>query len=303
MLFASIHIFAQISDPDLENWTPKGTSPNNWEDPTDGFWGTLNELVGLPATLGGPGPLTCEKVTDAYHGTYAAKLTSKQFYAIFIPGMLGATTLSIPNQTIYLGRPWTLRPDRFSGYYKYSPVNGDSAAIIIMISKWNPALLHKDTLGYGKLLVTSTVSTYSPFDVDVVWYDTTSQPDSITLLAVASAGFNMQNLQGGVGQVNSALWIDDVSLHTFSGIETFLTPEIRVSAYPNPAQDNLWIDMSDKFENALIQIYSIDGKLQLEQAIHKAKTEINIHSIAGGTYYYKISSKGFTEFTGSFIKN
>ncbi len=304
LLLLSSSLFAQtISEPDLENWTQKGTSPNLWEDPATNFWGTLNGLVALPSTLGGPGPVTCEKVTDAYHGLYAAKLMSKQFYAIFIPGLMGTSTLDIPGSTIHLGRPWTLRPDRFSGYYKYAPVNGDSAAIVIMMSKWNPALNAKDTLGFGKMQITATVSTYTPFDVNVNWYDTITQPDSITLLTVSSAGFNMQNLQGGVGQVNSALWIDYVSLHTFAGIETFLSPEIKVSTYPNPAQNTLWLEMSAKYENAMIQIYTPDGKLISRQAIHQAKTEINTAALPKGSYYYKITSKGFTEYTGSFIKN
>lgn len=304
MLFASFQCSAQtISDPDFENWTLKGISPNIWEDPSSSFWGTLNELVGLDGSVGGPGPVTCEKVTDAFHGFSAAKITSKQFWTTFIPGLLGTSTLDIPGSTIHLGRPWTLRPDRFSGYYKYAPVNGDSAAIVIMMSKWNPALNAKDTLGFGKMQITATVSTYTPFDVNVNWYDTITQPDSITLLCVSSAGFNMQNLQGGVGQVNSALWIDYVSLHTFAGIETFLSPEIIVSTYPNPAQNTLWLEMSAKYENALMQIYTPDGKLIARQAIHQAKTEINIAAFAKGSYYYKITAKGFTEYTGSFIKN
>ena len=131
VLSYSLSAQSNLTNGYLEDCTQYGTAPNTYYQPDGGFFGTLNELVDLLAMIGGPGPVTIDRVTDAYQGSYAAKATSKQFYEIFLPGMIGTTTLDIANETIYLGRPYTNQPYSFTGHYKYAPVGGDHGEILI----------------------------------------------------------------------------------------------------------------------------------------------------------------------------
>lgn len=205
--------YSLIDNGCLEQWTEL---VNAFDTPyfeiTGPFLGTLNELYALPYELGGPGPLTTERTTDVYKGTYAAKLVSSNFYALFIPGMLGTTTLDIPNSTIHIGRPFTYKPSRLQGYYKFQPAGGDSASVVILLSKHNSSLLQRDTIGYGKQVFYNATDQYSLFDIVVEYRDSVTAPDSISIIIVSSDGYSLDDLYGCQGQLGSALWVDNLDL-------------------------------------------------------------------------------------------
>ncbi|NVO01248.1 MAG: PCMD domain-containing protein [Bacteroidetes bacterium] len=203
----------------LDQWANVDDGYGNvWMEPVGGFLGTLNQLYSLPASLGGPGPLTVDSTIDKYSGIYAAKLTTKMFSPtgtnnILIPGLLGAANLDIANQTIHIGKPYTQKPTSFQGYFKYAPVNGDSALIEVYIHKYNVALHKRDTIGYVRKTYNTTVSNYTAFNLALNYNPAYASltPDSVSILMVSSAGINLNSLQNCVGQVGSTLWIDEVS--------------------------------------------------------------------------------------------
>ncbi|MCX6306170.1 MAG: PCMD domain-containing protein [Bacteroidetes bacterium] len=184
--------------------------------PSDNWMSTLNTLASLPFSVGGPGPVTVFKSTDSYSGTYAAKGVSNIFplgpITIFIPGMIGTAKMDMVGVRALLGQPCAgCRPSHLKGYYKFEPVNGDSCAAVILLSKWNSSAKKRDTIGYGKFVGHNAVSTYTNFDIPIQ-YAGTGTVDTMTLLVVSSAGFNVINFMGSVGQVGSTMYVDELSL-------------------------------------------------------------------------------------------
>jgi hypothetical protein len=203
---------SNILDGCLDDWKVIHTNSGDYINPTADFLQTLNELASLPAAAGGPGPVTCDTVTDCVQGKYAARLISKSFSPmgnpIFIPGYVGVSKLDIPNGTIHLGNAYTLRPKKLLAYYKYAPVSGDSGLIQIMLSKYNAGL--RDTISFDKVIVKNPVTSYTQLDLTLSYRDTINTPDTLVILFLSSGGFDFSNLIGGVGQVNSTMWVDDL---------------------------------------------------------------------------------------------
>jgi hypothetical protein len=182
-------------------------------EPAGGYLRTLNYLTTLPTSAGGPGPLTTDSSLDSYSGKYAALLITGTFSPmgdpIIIPGIVGTDSLDIPNATIILGKRYTLKPVKFQGYYKYQPVGGDSGIVLVLLSKFNTVAHHRDTVAYAQQIIRNAVTTYTPIDLSLIYYNTET-PDSLTLIIASSGGVNFVDLMNCKGQVGSKLWIDEI---------------------------------------------------------------------------------------------
>ena len=66
----------------------------------------------------------------------------------------------------------------------------------------------------------------------------------------------------------------------------------RVSFYPNPASDNIYV--SNLIENSKVYIYDVSGKLVFENKISN-KEYINISDLAKGTYQIKFVGKDWED--------
>jgi len=304
--------FAQSNLPngDFETWyTVPVNDSLSYDDigagPTDNWMATLNSLAAVPAIAGGPGPVTVFKTTDKYSGTYAAKAVSANFplgwMTVFIPGMIGTATMDFPNVRAILGKPCPdCKPLRFSGYYKYEPVSGDSCAAIILLSKWNPTYHKRDTIGYGRMVQHSRVSEYTRFDIPVT-YTGTETVDTMTLLILPSAGFNIYSFTQCQGQPGSTMYVDGLSLEYGAGIQQNLMPEIRVNAYPNPASDMLTVELSKELKNGSIEIYNTEGKPAGSYPISGVSGKCRVSQLANGVYYFRLMSGNQILNTGSFV--
>lgn len=88
------------------------------------------------------------------------------------------------------------------------------------------------------------------------------------------------------------------SLEILDACETLQTDEPAVSGqrsavevYPNPASDRLNIEINrvSSYKNLIAEIYSVDGKLFLRQALIDTITEINIQRLSPGVYVVKVA--------------
>jgi hypothetical protein len=296
-----------IANGDFENWYNVPTF--NYEDigtgPTDNWTATLNSLAAVPPTAGGPGPVTVFKTTDVHSGNYAAKAVSAPFplgpVTIFIPGMIGTAQMDMVGVRALLGKPCAdCRPSHFKGFYKYEPVNGDSCGAVILLSRWNSTAKKRDTIGYGKMVQREAVSTYTPFDITVN-YTGAGVVDSITLLVVSSAGFNVINFMGSVGQSGNTMYVDDLTLDYPNGIQQVVMPEVAVTAYPNPATDILHIDLSKEVKSGSLDVFNAAGKLVGSYSLSAKTNTIPVYSLVNGAYYYRLTSGKDLLNTGSFV--
>jgi hypothetical protein len=290
----------------LEAWHSVQGIDSIYMEPDSNYFATLNELANTPAIGAPAGPITCYRTTDAHSGSYAAKLTSKNFpyypFDIFIPGMLGTTKLLLSQGTIRLGKPCPgCHPQHLGGWFKYYPVSNDSCKIAILSSRYNSVSHKRDTIGYGEAIYHGVTDTWTQFDIAVNYTNLTLTPDTMTILAVASAGFSVINLQGGVGQVGSTMYVDDFVIEYPAGVQQLLMPDVTVKTYPDPAKDLLKIELSQVVKNGMLEVYSLEGKKMARYSLMKEMNTIPVYDLVPGTYFYKLTDGKTVLNTGSFM--
>ena len=71
--------------------------------------------------------------------------------------------------------------------------------------------------------------------------------------------------------------------------EKVKSKKAKVKVYPNPAKDEIIIEISGDLNNLLnYELYSIDGRLIQKGKINKTKNKIDISKIDAGIYILKI---------------
>ncbi len=203
----------RLCDPDFEYWKViYGTTNDSlYEDPIGNWWTTLNKI----RLLGGP--VTATKTTDAHSGKYALRLETMSYGSYVITGLLmtGVFDLNMPGYVVQ-GKPFTAKPSKFSGYFKYFPANHDTCSFYIGIYRFNPTLMQRDTIAEAYLAVSDTVPQYKFFEMNLDYRMQNVEPDTMNIAIISSAGG--EDYKGnGSPQVGSALYIDDLSLELLKG--------------------------------------------------------------------------------------
>lgn len=185
----------------FEKWDIINQNGITYEEPTGGFWATLNPLAKLN------GPITAVKTNDAQNGNYAVLLETKTWGNITIPGLLVVGTFLTQDPFIFQGKPYTEKLISVNGYYKYFPQNGDTAIIYTKLSKFNHIKGYQDTIADASFIITTEVNSYQHFNLPLNYYSN-ENPDSLTIVFVSS-------IQGGnfQGQNGSKLFVDNLILN------------------------------------------------------------------------------------------
>lgn len=282
--FAQTSAWSQTEIPNasFEDWT----SATNYDNPND--WTTLNVLAALGA------PAVATKSTDAVSGNFALKLETVSFFGNKIPGLcyLGEYEINLldPASGTLFGKPFTGRPSRIIGAYKYVPVGTDVGGISLQLWRTNAVTGKRDTIGKATLTAETTGTGYQNFDLPIE-YTATDAPDSISIVIVSSAN-------EGQYQVGSAIYVDNLQLaYDPVGINT--NEALAASVYPNPATNQLHIIAQQTGINGShILLYDVVGKLVLQQAISSDNTVISVANLPAGIYWYVLQSANSNLKTG-----
>ena len=87
---------------------------------------------------------------------------------------------------------------------------------------------------------------------------------------------------------------------TWIGLEEHSSGNIRV--YPNPAKDELMVDIGFEIESASIEVMDNIGKVVIKRRVHKAgPTELDLYPLSSGVYTLRVTSETRT-FTRKIIK-
>jgi len=262
----------QIPEAGFNNWSPN--SMNTYFEPTGGWWATLNALESLG------GPVTVSPTTDVHTGEYAALLETKLWGEFLISGLLVSGSFGGTEPVIEEGQPFTDKPSKFKGWYKYSPVNGDSAGMAAILTRYNTETDQTDTLAEAIQAITEAATEYSQFEIDFDYYITGVNPDTITI--VFSSSGDAANFQGEVG---STLWIDDLLLEYSTGLYESLAPEFTINLYPSPTDGQLFMEFNTSHPEELIcYIYSMDGRFIQSFTPSGKKHNIDVSSWQHGRY-------------------
>lgn len=197
-VLTGFNVFAQqIPNAGFENWT--SGKPVSWDASNESVYGTAFTTV-------------TKDQTNPYSGTSCVKIetltkTVLLVQQVTLPGLitLGEFTLDVANETATVtgGIPFPYRPAKLKGWYKAQPGSGDRGIIGAGFSKLYGGV--RDTIGYAELFFTTTVTTWTPFEVDIVW-DNQDIPDSLNIVASASDLVTESFVTG------SKLWLDDLYL-------------------------------------------------------------------------------------------
>ncbi len=212
----------QIIDGGFENqWFNQTTSFDTYLEYRSTVFYSLNSLhtlMDIPAMQVTQSPITahCDSVTP-HTGRFALKLvtgelTDASHGRLLIPGAIAPLDTDYVSQFLYsdlypdginVKRPYTARPTEFKGYYRYAPVAGDSASMLVRLYDGN------QIIGEGVQMVYNDVNAWTQFDAHIN-YTSSATPTHIAIILSSSAGYNFADLTNCQGQVGSTLWIDDL---------------------------------------------------------------------------------------------
>lgn len=293
----SVSLSAQnIPDGGFETgWTQyEHTSGNYWDYQSSLFY-SLNELYEEPLI----GVLsTYRETANPQSGNYALKLVSKA-PPTFIPGAIGTISPDFIQEFLDNGGldvrknfSFTEQPVALMGYYKYTPISGDSAAIDFAVYNGDVELAAYKKV--EKSFVNNWTSFYLPLT-----YTTTDLPNKVKILFVASAAYDFANLQNCQGRENSTLYIDNIAFAYASGLVEPLMNNFKVQLFPNPAVDCLNFTFGEDV-NAELFVYSITGALVAKQNVQGTNYSFNLSDIETGTYFYRLISNNTILNSGKF---
>ena len=178
-------------------------------------------------------------------------------------------------------------PNSFTGYYKFLPINSDTAVIAAVL------YLNGDTVSSAFLRVSSSTPTWSSFNIPFTSY---------TLADSASLGFSAYNWYFGQSgmpamQGNSELYIDNINFdNLISNVGERSVENMVFNLYPNPASYivNLNINKTNNADLTL-NIYNVIGTLVKSETLKQNNRQINISDLNNGVYVVTIKSKEMTK--------
>jgi hypothetical protein len=179
----------------------------------------------------------------------------------------------------------------FSGWYKYSGVESDSA-YIFMMSFSHPEGEDVDTVGVGMTYLHDAAD-WTSFSVDM--YQISENPaDSFNVIIMSSPSASLH--------VGSMLHVDDLTVETVTGIINLTKQTTEVKVYPNPVSDFVKFEVENAEKNLEVSIYDNSGRRVEQVNFSGNSTEVNLSSFAPGIYTYKLTGENNLFGSGSFIK-
>ncbi len=252
-------VLAQIPNPGFENWQ----SAPSYEYPTG--WGTVAQATNGVA-------VTCEKSTDKYTGNFAARLFTRDLVFARVPGLLFTGRLDVATTTVSGGFPYSDRPARLTGYYKYTPGVGDSCAVLGFLTRTMPGGA-RDTVAIFAWQGVAA-SAYTPFSIPLT-YLSSAKPD--TGLIVISSSINP-----AAPALNSTMWVDALAFEG-SVSTTEAAALLPVLLSPNPAAEA--VRLTVPYEG-LLRVWMVDAAGQrVESHLMRSGEALPISHLPAGAYF------------------
>jgi hypothetical protein len=79
------------------------------------------------------------------------------------------------------------------------------------------------------------------------------------------------------------------------------TGTANILVFPNPAIDQICIDLSTSPEPAIFELHDMQGRMVLSETLTGTRNRIPVTGLPGGLYLYRIIQKGETHF-GKIVK-
>lgn len=267
--------------------------PNNgfelWQAGNPSNWASYDQVL---SGLGIPGTTLESQVSPGSSGASACQLKTQSVpFVGDLSGIVTNGSLTWNGTSIdILGSPYTQNPVGYTFFYKYAPVNSDTAFTQVFFTKWNTVSNSRDTIGYGADIFTAAQSTFLQASLVIGWLPLSGAPDSVSMFFGSSAG---------APQVNTTFIVDDVNMTFPLGVSESFMFNTFVS-FPNPATTEFNLTAKDE-KAAIVKFYDITGRLVGKTNFTDKKATINTSQFENGIYMYTILDTDNTELkTGKF---
>lgn len=175
-------------------------------------------------------------------------------------------------------------PFNFGFYYKYFPVNGDSA--FAQIALWDSS---GNQVADGMIIITNAASSYTLISAPVNYTmsgDAAFYSLSISTFYTASPGYR----QPGFG---TRLLADDIGFNFVSttGLNTIVNDK-QINIYPSPFTDEIVVNGYSLagMEKQEIKVFDIFGREIYSQQLKTSKEKIQTGNWQRGIYFVKIDN-------------
>lgn len=213
------------------------------------------------------------KSTDAMAGTYSMELETMSFNNgnDTTPGF--ATMGDIQYWGQVGGAAYTAQPDSFYFSWKYSPVNSDTAFIVIEFTN-NTTLIASNAYQ-----ITGTNTSWMTFGLPL---SVGSAPDTMRVMVYAG------NNPGTI------LKVDELTLAGGNvGIQKLLGEQTKVLMYPNPAEDKVYLEYNlTEASEVTVSVYDITGKQVISAYFGEQRGEqrvsLDIGDLNTGLYFVSL---------------
>ena len=270
-----------------------------FEEPAGNWWGTLNRI----RLLGPSAPITTTKSTDAHSGNYSAMLENKMFGTIKISAILTTgyfDSKATPPDNFKLGKPFSGRPAKMTGWYKYKAVNGDSCGAGIHTTRWNSGTNTRDTIAKANIILydKGIMDSFEKFELELNYFSGLN-PDTIIVSFIASAGTSGFGTTANA-QIGTQMWVDDVAVQYVDGIELPLMSETKFSVRGSRESAMLILNEETINKNCDIIIYNLNG-CEIKRFHSSGVTnEFTLNINSSGIYFFVIKTDGKTTDGGMF---
>jgi hypothetical protein len=272
------------------------TTKAQQQPPNAGFenWVNADSLVDWvlgDRNINGTEYATVTQSSDAHSGSSAMQaevlaLTAGPVTVAIPPAALTGSNSARP------GFPYTDQPTTFSGYYKYTPVGGDSMFIDVAFSKAGTGI------GGGAFATAVGTSSYTPFSVPIYWLQGAGSPDSAIIAVSIHASNGAKSTNPG-----SKIILDDIAFaNGDAGVESKSTQtnfQLEQS-FPNPALNCTTLSYSLS-ENgfAKLEVFDVTGRIVATplagyETVGKHSATLNAAVLSDGIYSYKLTSGAHT---------
>lgn len=227
-------------------------------------WSTDNEIV-----LRNADQVLVTPSEDAYNGDYAAQAQTGQFGTSPLPaflsvGAFNAYDNNLPREPI----PYNYTPAYLEGYYKYSPVEDDTATIGAFFYK-DGNLIGEDYIDIGE-----ETNVYTNFYVDINLSDT---PDEMMIMVFSG------NIAGSTLLVDEVKLTDEITSIATTGTDS------GFNIFPNPATNQVNIEQSGDSQPERILVKDISG--QLIARYDGPQQQLDVSEYQPGQYLIIIETK------------
>ncbi len=285
----ALSIAGAMAQPNFsfESWTNVFGS-TTIQDPTG--WASLNTLVAFGGTQS-----VFKETTAPFAGTASAKIVTIKVSGGSIPnpyrpgtnldttGFLVVGTINISPPGIKYGCSYASRPAVLSFQSKYSPTAGDSAFVLVYMTKWTGS--SRDTVATGKYVTGLSTTAYSLTNLTLTY-----NPIYASVLPDSEQIFISSSIYSHAGaKIGSTLYIDDLAWSGYNSTNDIKGFENNVTVYPNPAGSNINITCSA--EAGMVELTDITGRLVGSYLMIDNKANIQTAAFAPGMYIFNVLDK------------